>query len=1702
MSLEDKLLLSSAIDSFPGYLTKIKLDETWKDIELTSDCILAAAFLDHTVCENISERAVRKVVERFQCDFLSEEDIHALANSQDEASGAFLLKTFYQAMESASLPYPVKGSALVHSARQKNIRMHALCGGQGPNSLTCLSELRRLHLIYGSLVREVIEVATSTLNQLASLPQTSTYYELEGIDIKGWLERPFLKVDATYVASAPVSFPIIGLVSLCHYCITCKILGLSPGELRELLSSVTGHSQGIIIAAVISRSRSWEEFYSSAQYAMEVLFWIGFESYHEELGGLLSNADIRDSVDSAEGRPSPMLGIRGLDERAVSNLLLKLNRDLPVEEQASVALINSKDNIVVAGPPKSLRGVNLHLRKLKASEGTDQSRIVFTKRKPIIGHEFLPISAPFHSPHLENATARILAALSARKLPARDLGVPIYHTRTGHDISRMDSSDVTESLVRMVTVEAVDWPRATSHMERSYVLDFGPGSIGTLVHKIREGTGTRVIMASTLSSSSKKVGAKLELFASTMPPVAPCWEERYRPRLVRDSDGRKTLITRMTALIGVRPIMVAGLTPTTVPWDFVAAIMKAGYHAELAGGGYHNAKTMEIAIRRISENVSPGRGITCNLIYVNPRAIAWQIPLIRRLVQEGVPIDGMTIGAGIPSAETVKDYVETIGLKHISFKPGSKEAILEVLSIANTYPHFTFGLQWTGGRGGGHHSFEDFHDPIIKTYAAIRDCPNVVLIAGSGFGDSEGIFPYLTGKWSTALGYPSMPFDGVLLGSRMMVAKEAHTSVEAKRLIVEAEGVSDSQWHNSYDRSTGGVLTVQSEMGQPIHKLATRGALFWHELDKNIFSIRDASKRLVEIRKNRQYIIERLNRDFQKPWFGVKVDGDCVDIEDMTYLEVVSRLTSLMYVMFQRRWIDPSYERLVLDFVIRACERLPTISPLKVKLGCSPDDLLVAFARSYPSAKIELLHPDDVSFFLGLCRRRHQKPVNFIPALDENFELWFKKDSLWQSEDVDAVTGRDAQRVCIIQGPVAVRHSSNVDEPCQKILDGILFPLIDLFCSEKDAEELAVSESSHHVNCLHDIASLRTLSLGGVVIEQSEGRTSLKFPSSGPLPGTQIFLAYLQEITRDWARACLTEPVIIQGSKRRPNPVHAAISPQYGHTVTIFYNNRRDITSFALVRSSGKTSQPRTLMHVSSSDGQSISVILYEHSPRAGGEVSIEFLYQFLPSGYACQLIDDLSLRNERIKSFYAELWLGNRLGTLVNAEVHSEFSSTKTRIEGTAVRQFMAVVATSNPDQLFRGFQYDVVPMDYCIVLAWDALVKPLLISATDGNLMRLLHRSNQFAYCSGAEPLRFGDVVDTVARINSVTNQPTGKLIEVLAEIRRQDIPVVRLTSAFFIQGSFDDHDKTFRSIEAPEMKIVIESERTAALVLSRHWLELDIPATKLIDTTLTFRLNSRSTYDKFGLFSSLQVTGQVYATTDAEPTIRIGRVFFEAGSCRGNPVVDFLQRHGSPLWGPIPLQNPGWKHESDIRIRMPKDTKAYARVSMDCNPIHLSPSFARFAGLSRTVTHGMFTSAAVRTMVEKVVADSDSNRFRRWSALFESTVHPGDELRLEIIHVAMSEGRMVINVKAYNDRTGTKVLEAEAEVDQPPTVYLFTGQGSQEKAMGMPLYESSPAARKIWDRGDNHLMSLYGKSDFWALSLDADVSYRVFNNRNCTQ
>lgn len=205
-------------------------------------------------------------------------------------------------------------------------------------------------------------------------------------------------------------------------------------------------------------------------------------------------------------------------------------------------------------------------------------------------------------------------------------------------------------------------------------------------------------------------------------------------------------------------------------------------------------------------------------------------------------------------------------------------------------------------------------------------------------------------------------------------------------------------------------------------------------------------KQAAWIAANRDYLIKRLNADSHRPYFPQHANGSVArELGEMTYEEVARRLLQLTHLS-GRGWIDPSWRLLMGDWLRRTEERFVKVDPgtsaAKTSAIQSYVDLdegkaaLDRFFDAYPRAKKAILAAEDVSLFIEMCRRRGTKPVPFIPVLDADLKTWFKKggcrvlqpacsgfsahhesrcphspDSLWQSEDLDAVVDRDPQRV-------------------------------------------------------------------------------------------------------------------------------------------------------------------------------------------------------------------------------------------------------------------------------------------------------------------------------------------------------------------------------------------------------------------------------------------------------------------------------------------------------------------------------------------------------------------------------------------------------------------------------------------------------------------------------------------------------------------
>ncbi|KAJ5193540.1 fatty acid synthase beta subunit [Penicillium cf. viridicatum] len=1634
-----------------------------------------ASFLDRLHQAQVDDDLITALGESFRRYLLSTTDIHTLSTRLDRTSRDRLLEAYFRILKG---PPQETSSGLLSSAKYGNSSLLAVFGGQGTHNSTGLDELRSVYRNYKPLLEDLITSAAQVLKKITISSDLSRNFGPNGFDLMLWLEKSENAPNSAFLATAPVSFPMNGLISLVHYCVTCRVLDFQPGEFRDILAGATGHSQGIVVAAIVAGSKTWADFLNAVEDAMELLFWLGWES-HCGTPSSTSSKSSRSIGDTHLNFATSMLSVRGMKKQAVEKILEECNAHLGDDEKAYLGLVNSSDSMVISGPERTLNGVRSILERTGAPSDSNQDKIMYLDRRPSVDCQFLPISAAFHSPHLDSAYRRIIARIgSAGLFDGLDFTIPVYHTFSGEDVHLNLGQDRIAILVRAVLCEPVDWPKACMEAFTTHILDFGPGRTSTFLHDQIIGSGRRIIIASESMASSHSVGGKHEIFRSQPPIMNPSWVKLYSPTLLSDEANGTRLVTRMSQILGTPPIMVAGMTPTTVSTDFVSCVMNAGYHIELACGGYSRPQDLELAIKQLSSTVPRGRGITLNVIYAAPRAISWQIPLIRRLRSEGHPIEGLCVGAGVPSPEVAKEYIDTLRLKHISLKPSSVNSIMQVLEIAKTNPSVPVLLQWTGGRAGGHHSYDDLYEPLVKTYGSIRKHANVILVVGSGLGDAQGMMPLLTGEWAESRGYPRMPVDGILIGSRMMVAKEASTSTSVKNLIVQTPGVDNSEWHKTYDGPAGGVITVRSEMGEPIHKIANRAVILWHDMDNTLFNVKDADKRVQLLQSRRLEIITRLNQDYAKPWFAMNFSGKPVRLEDMTYAECLQRITTLMYMHQQQEWVHESYQVFFLDFVNRVQERFDVEHELPLDASTSPFDLLEKLFTVCPAAIADILYPEDAAFFLGLCKRRGQKPVNFIPILDADFEMWFKKDSLWQMEKLEAVVDQDPQRVCIIHGPVAAKFSTSIDEPAADILNKIHDDLIEavrLTVPNRDLVDLEEVKVQTEIRANPFSVELDFVDL---VTSKTQWGTQVDCRFKQPLPssGTLLFLQKLGIGGEHWLSVCLNDETVLVGHHRRPNRVHGAFQPGPGDRLTIEYlpSNKQSLNAAFLLNLPGQPDN-RAAFTLGSTDGNAIRFDLRGPNHLS----SMVTLNLQLQCKAGQQSLHDITNPQEaNIREFYASCWSFDGEDVKEDA-ISTEFSTGPFMLSSQLVSDFISLISKAKGNHSGSHSTPTLAPLDLAIVVAWKALSRPLLVPDLGGDLSRLLHLSNAFEMMPGAEPLQVGDYLETKSHITAVTMKPQGKLVEVTAAIHRKGAVVVKITSEFLMQGQFAQQDQNFRFSRPNDWNLSLDSPKLVALLQSRQWFNPDPACPELLGNVLLFRVTSHRAYSQSTNMFSLNTRGTVSLVSKEGSGACVGNVSFSHESCSGNPVVDFLERYGSSTREIQPLEHPGWHKVEPLLLRVCDFGPEYSTLSTDHNPIHVSSCFAGFSGLSAPIVHGMYTSAVVRSRVEEHIAGLNCSGFRRWSTTFEDVVRGNDVLRIEIHHKGMIAGNMILDVQVWNDKTNTKVLTAEAEVEQARTAYMFCGQGSQKKDMGMALYEADDSAKSIWDRGDRYLFNLYGFS-----------------------
>ena len=197
---------------------------------------LPARFLAYVVEGLAEDQSTPTRTAFFTSTYLATKDIHSSTSTFDTDTRKSVLSAYFLAVAALKVreinaSIPKQESALLAAALSKKAPIFALFGGQGTNEVY-FDELQNLYDIYKPYVAPFVRTLTEdVLVPLAAEEEAATHYKF-GLDVVSWLSEAACPA-VPYLASVPISFPLIGLTQLVQYWVVCPVANLTPGELRS-----------------------------------------------------------------------------------------------------------------------------------------------------------------------------------------------------------------------------------------------------------------------------------------------------------------------------------------------------------------------------------------------------------------------------------------------------------------------------------------------------------------------------------------------------------------------------------------------------------------------------------------------------------------------------------------------------------------------------------------------------------------------------------------------------------------------------------------------------------------------------------------------------------------------------------------------------------------------------------------------------------------------------------------------------------------------------------------------------------------------------------------------------------------------------------------------------------------------------------------------------------------------------------------------------------------------------------------------------------------------------------------------------------------------------------------------------------------------------------------------------------------------------
>ena len=311
------------------------------------------------------------------------------------------------------------------------------------------------------------------------------------------------------------------------------------------------------------------------------------------------------------------------------------------------------------------------------------------------------------------------------------------------------------------------------------------------------------------------------------------------------------------------------------------------------------------------------------------------------------------------------------------------------------------------------------------------------------------------------------------------------------------------------------------------------------------------------------------------------------------------------------------------------------------------------------------------------------------------------QDSLWYSEDIDAVFDQDPQRVCILQGPVAARHSKVANRPIKEMLGGVESALIEkLLDHYYDGDESKIPYIDY-IGASPSKVDPSLVSTYGIDAKITKDKAVYKLGSA--LPPTEDWLETLSGASVTWLRALLRSTNIVHDGGYQANPLKRLFAPRANQQVTVNYDAGvpTSVVVVGAARSFGAHKPTFEAVSVKfETPSNIIAVTIFED--RTDTSVPLSFTFEYRPEqGYA-PIHEIVEGRNKQIKEFYWKLWFGDHQ-VLPSIDIRDTFVGPEVTIDASTIERFCSVVG--NQGESFKKARNAEVeaPMDFAIVTGWQ---------------------------------------------------------------------------------------------------------------------------------------------------------------------------------------------------------------------------------------------------------------------------------------------------------------------------------------------------------------------------------------------------------------